>query len=63
MTKITKKITKDIRDIAIEDLDGVDGIIHLADLSNDPLGEFSPMLKEDINYNGTMNLAMKARVD
>ena len=58
-----QKITKDIRDIEIEDLDGVDGIIHLAGLSNDPLGELSPMLKEDINYNGTMNLAMKARVD
>jgi nucleoside-diphosphate-sugar epimerase len=56
-----QKITKDIRDIEIEDLDGVDGIIHLAGLSNDPLGEFSPMLTEDINYNGTMNLAMKAR--
>lgn len=56
-----QKITKDIRDIAIEDLDGVDGIIHLAGLSNDPLGEFSPLLTEDINYNGTMNLAMKAR--
>ena len=56
-----QKITKDIRDIEIEDLDGVDGIIHLAGLSNDPLGEFSPMLTEDINYNGTMNLALKAR--
>ena len=56
-----QKITKDIRDIEIEDLDGVDGIIHLAGLSNDPLGEFSPMLTEDINYNGTINLAMKAR--
>jgi nucleoside-diphosphate-sugar epimerase len=56
-----QKITKDIRDIEIEDLDGVDGVIHLAGLSNDPLGEFSPMLTEDINYNGTMNLAMKAR--
>ena len=56
-----QKITKDIRDIEIEDLDGVDGIIHLAGLSNDPLVEFSPMLTEDINYNGTMNLALKAR--
>jgi nucleoside-diphosphate-sugar epimerase len=56
-----QKITKDIRDITMEDLDGVDGIIHLAGLSNDPLGEFSPKLTEDINYNGTMNLAKKAR--
>ena len=41
---------KDIRDISYEDLKEVDAIIHLAALSNDPLGEFEPMLTEDINY-------------
>jgi len=55
------KITKDIRDINKEDLKGVDAIIHLAGLSNDPLGEFSPKLTEDINYSGTMALALMAR--
>jgi nucleoside-diphosphate-sugar epimerase len=55
------RITKDIRDIAKEDLGGVDGIIHLAGLSNDPLGEFSPKLTKDINYNGTMRLAKMAK--
>ena len=55
------KITKDIRDITREDLNGVDGIIHLAGLSNDPLGEFSPELTEDINYNGTMQFAEIAK--
>ena len=55
------KITKDIRDINKEDLKGVDVVIHLAGLSNDPLGEFSPKLTEDINYNGTMALARMAR--
>jgi nucleoside-diphosphate-sugar epimerase len=55
------KITKDIRDISKEDLDGVNGIIHLAGLSNDPLGEFSPKLTQDINYHGTMRLADLAR--
>ena len=34
-------ITKDIRDTSKEDLEGIDAIIHLAGLSNDPLGEFS----------------------
>jgi nucleoside-diphosphate-sugar epimerase len=52
------KITKDIRDVSKEDLKDIDGIIHLAGLSNDPLGEFSPSLTEDINYNGTMRLAV-----
>ena len=37
-------IRKDIRDITKEDMEGVDSIIHLAGLSNDPLGDFSPKL-------------------
>ena len=51
------KITKDIRDVEKKDLKGIDGIIHLAGLSNDPLGELSPNLTKDINYNGTIRLA------
>ena len=55
------RITKDIRDVAIEDLKGVDCVIHLAGLSNDPLGELSPNLTEDINYTGTIRLAEMSR--
>ena len=55
------KITKDIRDIGKVDLEGIEGVIHLAGLSNDPLGEFFPKLTEDINYNGTMHLAEMAK--
>ena len=55
------KITKDIRDITREDLKGVNAIIHLAGLSNDPLGEFSPELTEDINCHGTTRLAEMAK--
>ena len=55
------QITKDIRDITKKDLAGIDTIIHLAGLSNDPLGEFSPKLTEDINYIGTMQLAEMAK--
>ena len=55
------KIKKDIRDIDKNDLEGIDGIIHLAGLSNDPLGDFSPLLTEDINFNGTMRLAELAK--
>jgi nucleoside-diphosphate-sugar epimerase len=55
------QITKDIRDITRKDLAGIDTIIHLAGLSNDPLGEFSPKLTEDINYIGTMQLAEMAK--
>ena len=54
-------IRKDIRDSTKEDMEGVDSIIHLAGLSNDPLGDFSPKLTEDINYFGTMRLAEMAK--
>ena len=55
------RIKKDIRDVDKTDLEGIDGIIHLAGLSNDPLGDFSPLLTEDINFNGTMRLAKLAK--
>jgi len=52
-----KQIFKDIRDIAADDLDGIGAVIHLAGLSNDPLGEINPGLTEDINYKATLRLA------
>lgn len=54
-------ITKDIRDISIEDIAGCDAVIHLAGLSNDPLGALDPRLTEEINYRGTVRLAELAR--
>lgn len=56
-----KSITKDIRDVSLKDLEGIEGIIHLAGLSNDPLGEFLPELTFDINYQGTLNLVKLAK--
>ena len=55
-----KQINKDIREIVIEDIKGFDAIIHLAGLSNDPLGELNPELTEEINFQGTVNLAKLA---
>jgi len=55
------KITKDIRDLEVIDLQDIDAVIHLAGLSNDPLGEFSPRLTQEINYQGTINLVEKAK--
>lgn len=51
------QITKDIRDVIQADLDGMDAVIHLAGLSNDPLGELAPGLTEEINFGGAMKLA------
>ena len=56
-----KKITKDLRDISEADLKDIEAIIHLAALSNDPLGEFSPELTNEINFVATVNLAKIAK--
>jgi nucleoside-diphosphate-sugar epimerase len=56
-----RQINKDIRDVEIEDLDGIDAVIHLAALSNDPLGELSPGLTEEINLMGTLKIAELAK--
>ena len=55
------QIVKDIRAIDNNDVAGFDAIIHLAGLSNDPLGELNPGLTEEINYQGTVNLGRLAR--
>jgi len=56
-----QKITKDIRDIEAVDLKGIDAIIHLAGLSNDPLGEFSKKHTNEINNLSTFKLAKLAK--
>ncbi len=48
---------KDIRDLNYKDLENVEYIIHLAALSNDPLGQLNPSLTNEINYKSTINLA------
>ena len=50
-------ILKDVRDIEKSDIEGNDAIIHLAGLSNDPLGDYKPELTENINYKAAVRLA------
>lgn len=52
---------KDTRDLQTGDLRGFDAVVHLADLSNDPLGELDPALTEAINFRATVRLAELAR--
>jgi nucleoside-diphosphate-sugar epimerase len=54
-------IRKDVRDIVVKDLDGLDAIIHLAALSNDPLGNFQPELTFEINHRASARLAALAK--
>jgi nucleoside-diphosphate-sugar epimerase len=54
-------IRKDIRDLDVPDLEGYDAVIHLAALSNDPLGDLNPGLTFDINHAASVRLARLAK--
>jgi nucleoside-diphosphate-sugar epimerase len=54
-------IKKDIRDVEPHDLEGFDAIIHLAGLSNDPLGNLNPELTYEINHRASVRLARLAK--
>lgn len=59
--KIPLEIKKDIRDLTSEDVDGFDIVIHLAALSNDPLGNLKDDLTYDINLHASVHLASIAK--
>lgn len=52
---------KDIRDVTQKDFEGYDIVIHLAALSNDPLGDINPELTFQINYKATLRVAEMAK--
>ncbi len=54
-------IRKDIRHIELEDVQGFDAVVHLAELSNDPLGQHNRQLTFDINHLGSVRLARLCR--
>lgn len=54
-------IRLDIRDVTAEDLRGFEAVIHLAAISNDPLGDLRPAITSGINHRGTVHLARMAK--
>ena len=54
-------IEKDIRDVVESDLEGFDAVLHLAGLSNDPLGDLNPALTHEINYLASVHLASMSK--
>lgn len=54
-------IRKDLRDVDLEDLSGFDVVVHLAALSNDPLGALAPEITHDINHYASARLARLAK--
>lgn len=56
-----RTINRDIRNIQAEDLQGIDAVVHMAELSNDPLGENVPELTFQINHEASVRLAELAK--
>ena len=54
-------IQKDVRDAVVDDLAGFDGVLHLAALSNDPLGNLEPGLTDEINHHASVRMATLAK--
>src|SRR5262249_37896040 len=52
---------KDTRDVEITDFAGLDAVLHLAALSNDPLGDLKPGLTDDINHHASVRIAQFAK--
>jgi nucleoside-diphosphate-sugar epimerase len=53
--------TEDVRDVSRAHLEGVDAVLHLAALSNDPLGDLDPDLTYEINHRASIRLASFAK--
>jgi nucleoside-diphosphate-sugar epimerase len=54
-------IRKDVRDVEVGDLVGMDAVIHLAALSNDPVGDLNPECTFEINLNASVRLGTLAK--
>ncbi len=54
-------IGRDVRDVTADDLRGIDGVVHLAAISNDPIGQLNPDVTYAINHRASVRLAELAR--
>jgi nucleoside-diphosphate-sugar epimerase len=54
-------LNKDLRNVSADDLKGCDAVAHLAELSNDPLGQNNPEVTHKINHRASVNLAQLAQ--
>jgi len=55
------EVIKDVRDVEASDVEGFDAVLHLAGLSNDPLGDFNPEITYQINHQASVRLAELAK--
>lgn len=61
ITQADKDLVKDVRHLTVKDLEGHDCIMHLAAISNDPMGDIDPALTYSINRDASISLAEKAK--
>ena len=61
VTLSPRTLAKDIRRLTASDLDGVDAVVHMAELSNDPVGDLIGDVTYDINHLGSVHLAELAK--
>jgi nucleoside-diphosphate-sugar epimerase len=61
MSVAAKTYYKDLRTVTPKDFEGFDAVIHLAELSNDPLGQNNPEITFKINHEGSVRIAKAAR--
>jgi nucleoside-diphosphate-sugar epimerase len=54
-------LVKDLRQVEVGDFRGVDAVVHMAELSNDPVGQLAPNITYEINHAGSVRLAELAR--
>jgi nucleoside-diphosphate-sugar epimerase len=54
-------LCKDLRSVSETDVEGMDAVVHLAELSNDPLGDTVPAITREINHRGSVRLATLAK--
>jgi nucleoside-diphosphate-sugar epimerase len=59
--EIIHTIERDVREVEAADLEGFDAVVHLAALSNDPLGDLDPELTYEINHTASVRLATLAK--
>ena len=61
LPSLPNTVFKDLRTLSKDDFLGFDAVVHLAELSNDPLGEHNPNITFEINHKGSVNIAKAAR--
>ncbi|HEX7003920.1 MAG TPA: SDR family oxidoreductase [Trueperaceae bacterium] len=54
-------LVKDLRRLELSDFEGVDAVVHMAELSNDPAGALAPDITYEINHKGSIHIAQLAK--